>query len=95
MESTPPKPRQTLHVDLGALKAPWLHYCAQNHITPSNALRQVIEKLVGQGRAVPSIPTQASEVPGQRDPDPKHKTTIRLTLSEREKLDAHAAVGEL
>lgn len=93
MESKPPKPRQTLQVDLGALKAPWLHYCAQNQITPSDALRQVIEKLTGQGRATPAIPTQAREVPGQRDPGPKHKTTIRLTLSEREKLDAHAAAA--
>ena len=81
------KPRQILKVDLGALKPAWQSYCAQNQVSPSQAIREVIGKLTGQGRAVPP---PAVEIPGQRDPDHTARKTVRLTASEAKKLEALA-----
>ncbi|TKB90465.1 MAG: plasmid mobilization relaxosome protein MobC [Nitrospira sp.] len=45
----------TITVDLGELKAPWQAYCAQQGVTPSHALRQVVRQAL-DGRATPSAP---------------------------------------
>lgn len=38
----------TITVDLGELKAPWQAYCAQQGVTPSHALRQVLRQALDQ-----------------------------------------------
>lgn len=88
MEATTAKTRQILKVDIGKLKPAWQSYCAQNQVSPSQAIREVIGKLTGQGRAVP--PPPAVEIPGQRDPDHTARKTVRLTASEAKKLEVLA-----
>ena len=42
-------PRLTsISADLGTLKAPWVAWCAKQQIKPSDALRQILTKVLGQ-----------------------------------------------
>ena len=90
MDPNPTQPRQILKVDLGKLKPAWQSYCTQNQLSPSQAIRDVIGKLTGEGRVVPP---PAVEVPGQRDPDRSTRKTVRLTASEAAKLEELAAAS--
>ena len=81
-------PRLTsISADLGTLKAPWVAWCAQHQLTPSDALRQILTKALGQtppGRSVPrtTVPHRAERVTKRME--------LRLTPSEHAALVARA-----
>jgi hypothetical protein len=73
-----------LSVQLGALKPRWESYCRSHGVSPSDATRRVIRKLVGQEvRAESAIRTVAEDMPRA-----KMRVEIRLTCEE------HRAVTE-
>lgn len=69
----------TISADLGALKQPWLAWCAKQKMTPSDALRQVLAKVL-YGDLPVSVP-QGVEV-RDRAEKPKVRVEIHLTESE-------------
>ena len=81
-------PRLTsISADLGTLKAPWVAWCAKQKIKPSDALRQILTKVLGQtppGRAVvrTTVPHRAERVTKRME--------LRLTPSEHAALVARA-----
>jgi hypothetical protein len=42
------KRMNTISADIGELKEPWLAWCHEQKVTPSNALRQILGKVVGR-----------------------------------------------
>ena len=81
-------PRLTsISADLGTLKAPWVAWCAKQKIKPSDALRQILTKVLGQtppGRSVvrTTVPHRAERVTKRME--------LRLTPSEHAALVARA-----
>ena len=69
----------TISVDLGGLKEPWLDWCARQKTQPSHALRQVLAKVV-QGGLPGSISPRA--VARDRPERPMVRVEIKLTESE-------------
>ena len=87
----PLKKPQRLHVDLGDLKDPWQAYCTANGLTPSQATREVIRKLIQHS---PANPAPATEVQGARDPGGrKIRKEVRLTESEARHAERMAAAA--
>lgn len=75
-------------MDLLTYKQPWLAWCAQRSISPSNAFREVVAKLL---RTVPKTPQQTGAVlPGEPEKTVK-RMEIRLTPSELDLVQASAA----
>lgn len=74
-----PKRLNTISADLGALKQPWLAWCATQKRTPSEALRQVLAKVMHEDLPV-SGPCGA-EV---RDRAEKPRVRVELHLTESE-----------
>ena len=58
--SMPPR-LTSISADLGTLKAPWVAWCAKQKIKPSDALRQILTKVLGQ--TPPGGPTVRPTVP--------------------------------
>ena len=80
LKQRPIKKPKRLHVDLGDLKDPWLAYCTANGVTPSEATRDVVRKLIQRS---PANPAPATEVQGTRDEGGrKIRKEVRLTESE-------------
>ena len=80
LKPRPIKKPKRLHVDLGDLKDPWLAYCTANGVTPSEATRDVVRKLIQRS---PAKPAPATEVQGTRDEGGrKIRKEVRLTESE-------------
>ena len=80
LKQRPIKKPKRLHVDLGDLKDPWLAYCTTNGVTPSQATREVVRKLIQRS---PAKPAPATEVQGTRDEGGrKIRKEVRLTESE-------------
>lgn len=68
-------------VELGPLKQPWLAWCATANVTPSAALRQVIERLVTGARPSPADePAHAIQADARERAS--HIQRVRLTPSE-------------
>jgi hypothetical protein len=77
---------QILSVHLGAdLKKDWKAYCRANQTTPSDAIRQVVRKLLSK------TPTaaQSFEVQHEQPDTSRRRTELRLTHSE------HAAIEQI
>ena len=77
----------SISADLGTLKAPWVAWCAKQKIKPSDALRQILTKVLGQtppGRSVSctTVPHRAERVTKRME--------LRLTPSEHAALVARA-----
>ena len=77
----------SISADLGTLKAPWVAWCAQQQITPSDALRQILTTVLSQtppGRSVirTTLPHRAERVTKRME--------LRLTPSEHAALVARA-----
>ena len=91
VKSQPEKKPKRLHVDLGHLKDPWLAYCTANGVTPSEATREVIRKLIQRSPAKPAL---ATEVQGTRDEGGrKIRKEVRLTESEARHAERMAAAA--
>jgi len=76
-----------LKVDLRDLREPWLAWCRARSTTPSDAFRQIVAKLTGQG---------AGQVPLSVVVDEPEKPTVKrkvsLTPSEWEAIERQAGV---
>ena len=87
----PEKKPKRLHVDLGPLKDPWQAYCTANGLTPSQATREVIRKLIQHS---PAKLAPATELQGTRDPGGrKIRKEVRLTESEARHAERMAAAA--
>lgn len=73
----------TISADLGALKQPWLAWCAKQKTQPSDALRQVLAKII-HGSIPVSVPRGA--VVKDRPEKPTVRVEIHLTESEHSTL---------
>lgn len=83
-----PNARPTqLTVDLGDLKAPWVEWCKQQHLTPSQALRQLLRQTLE--RASRPRPT-LHRIVSRRGERPTRQVSFRLTPSEYAALSARA-----
>lgn len=79
-EGTSMKKRlNTISADLGALKQPWLAWCATQKLQPSEALRQVLAQIL-QGDLPVSV-TRGTEV-RERGEKPRVRVELHLTESE-------------
>jgi hypothetical protein len=74
-----PKRLNTMSADLGVLKQPWLAWCAKQKRTPSDALRQVLAKVMHSG--LPDSVPRGVEV---RDRAEKPRVRVELHLTESE-----------
>ena len=91
LKQRPIKKPKRLHVDLGDLKGPWLAYCTANGVTPSEATREVVRKLIQRS---PAKPAPATEVQGTRDEGGgKIRKEVRLTESEARHAERMAAAA--
>lgn len=72
--ATPKKRTTTITVDLGELKAPWQAYCAQQGVTPSHALRQVVRQALDQT-------PRPSSSPRLRVSRQRERATARIKLN--------------
>ena len=79
----------TISADLGVLKQPWLAWCATQKLQPSEALRQVLAKVL-QGELPVSGPRRA-EV-RERAEKPRVRVELHLTESEHRTIKALARV---
>ena len=68
-----------LTVDLGDLKAPWIQWCAQQQLTPSQALRQLLCQTLER---TPRPRTTPHRIVPRRDERPTRQVAFRLTPSE-------------
>lgn len=71
-------------VDLGDLKAPWVQWCAQQQLTPSAALRELLRHTL---HTAPRPRTTPHRVVPRRGERPTRQVSFRLTPSE------YAALG--
>lgn len=74
----PTRPTQ-LTVDLGDLKAPWVEWCAQQQVTPSQALRQLLCQTLERAPRARFTPHRIVTRRGER---PTRQVSFRLTPSE-------------
>lgn len=81
------KKRQVLTVDLGDLKPVWIAWCAENSVTPSEGIKEVIKKLTARHEPIPKKKSRA--VHGVRD-HTRVRKEISLTESEYETALRHA-----
>lgn len=81
--------RATLTVDLGDLKEPWVQWCAQHQLTPSEALRRLLRQTLTPPSR--SRPTPHRSVP-HRAEQPTRQVGFRLTRSEYSALERRARV---
>lgn len=79
--------QNTISADLGPLKQPWLAWCAKQKMPPSEALRQVLAKVM-QGELPVSGP-RGTEVRERRE-KPRVRVELHLTESEHRTLNALA-----
>ena len=79
----------TISADLGALKQPWMAWCAKQKLTPSEALRQVLAKVI-HGKLPVSGP-RGTEVKDRAE-KPRVRVELHLTGSEHRTLNALARV---
>ncbi|MFS2140380.1 hypothetical protein [Duganella sp. Dugasp56] len=77
--SSKPRPSR-INIELGPLKARRLSYCRANGVTPSEAFRQVVEKLTADDTRI--APAHAVAEKGQR----KIRRFIRLTPDEAQRI---------
>lgn len=77
----------TISADLGPLKQPWLAWCAKQKLQPSEALRQVLAKVL-QGE-LPVSGSGGTEVRERRE-KPRVRVELHLTESEHRTLNALA-----
>jgi hypothetical protein len=77
----------SISADLGTLKAPWVAWCAQHQLTPSDALRQVLTKLLGQ---TPPVRAVVGTTVAHRAERVTKRMELRLTPSEHAALVARA-----
>ncbi len=83
-----PSARPTqLTVDLGDLKAPWVQWCTQQQLTPSQALRQLLRQTL---RRAPRPRATPHRVVARRGERPTRQVAFRLTPSEYAALSARA-----
>ena len=68
-----------LTVDLGDLKAPWVEWCAQQQVTPSQGLRQLLRQTLEKKPRPRSTPHRVVLRRGER---PSRQVSFRLTPSE-------------
>ena len=83
-------------VDLGPLKQPWLDWCVAAGVTPSDALRQVIERLVAKDKPAAVDGQDPTARPTVRPNTPERATHIqrvRLTPSEHTAAQSRAQAG--
>lgn len=73
------KRQHSISADLGPLKQPWLAWCAKQKLQPSEALRQVLAKVV-HGDLPVSVP-RGTEV-RERSEKPRVRVELHLTESE-------------
>jgi hypothetical protein len=73
-----------MNVDLQEYKQPWLDYCAAKGVTPSEAFRQIVAKLVGQDSLEKSRPGDDELLDGW------FRTRVRLTEAEYKEANAIA-----
>ncbi len=73
----------SISADLGALKQPWLAWCAKQKLQPSEALRQVLATVM-QGDLPVSVP-RGTEV-RERTEKPRVRVELHLTESEHRTL---------
>jgi hypothetical protein len=76
-----------LSVQLGSLKQDWVSYCRSHGISPSDATRQVIRKLIG--REHHTAATLSIDLPGASRV--KARVEIRVTVEEHRAIAAIAA----
>lgn len=69
----------TISADLGPLKQPWLAWCAKQKMTPSEALRQILAKVMHGD--LPVSGPRGTEVRDQAE-KPRVRIEIHLTESE-------------
>lgn len=82
----PTRPTQ-LTVDLGDLKAPWVEWCAEQQLTPSAALRQLLRQRLQRAPRPRSTPHRIVPRRGER---PTRQVAFRLTPSEYAAVAARA-----
>lgn len=82
-----------MSVDLLSYKKPWLAFCKDQDVSPSDALRQVVSRLLEQrGLVTPSTaPQVAQPVPGEPEKTSKRRE-IALTATEDKLAERYAAV---
>ena len=76
----------TISVDLGNLKQPWLEWCARQGTKPSDALRQILAKVLGDSSMLSAPPSMDTYRPEK----PRARLEVRFTPSEHVKLKAEA-----
>ncbi|MGC4097995.1 MAG: hypothetical protein QM706_12835 [Nitrospira sp.] len=76
-----------LTVDLGELKEPWIQWCKQQQLTPSQALRQLLHKTLQREPRPNPTPHRIMPHRGER---PTRQVAIRLTPSEHSSLVTRA-----
>ncbi len=75
------KPRRTLlSVDLRELKEPWAGWCERRHLTPSEAVRQVLSVVLKGKREADELPTKP--LPDGLATDKLRRLQIKLTATE-------------
>lgn len=75
-----PSARPTqLTVDLGDLKEPWVQWCTQQQLTPSQALRQLLRHTLQTAPRPRSTPHRVMSRSGEQ---PTRQVSFRLTPSE-------------
>jgi hypothetical protein len=80
---------QILSVQLGAdLKKDWKAYCRANQTTPSDAIRQVVRRLLSKAPAA----TQSFDVQHEQPDTSRSRIELRLTHSERAAIEPLAAL---
>lgn len=86
----PQKKRPLLVVDLGELQKPWNAFLKRNGETPSNAIKQVIKRLIGVGGKVsPSYSQLEGLGEGRAE---KKRMVIRWTVSESSAIQEQAGI---
>jgi predicted HicB family RNase H-like nuclease len=75
-----------LSVQLGSLKQHWVSYCSSRGISPSEATRQVIRKLIAREPRVANTPH--AELPSASRT--KTRVEVRVTLAEHQAVSAIA-----
>ncbi|MYN24810.1 hypothetical protein [Duganella levis] len=64
-----------INIDLGPYKGAWLAYCRENGVTPNQAFRQIVAKLMAKDEVAPHRAPAAEQ-------GPKSRKILRLTAAE-------------
>lgn len=93
MSPTKPKGRPTqVTMDLLAYKQPWLDWCKTSGVTPSDAFRQIVARLVAGKGGATARPIAARPAPVARTAEerPTVRKEISLTATELTRVEALA-----